>query len=102
LTVAVPAVVLMARAGTKNSDYAAQNGKLPEATLESKRSDVNKANLIADVFLGATVASLAATGILYFSRPSRPHERGTSASWIVVPSVENAGEGAGARVLGRF
>lgn len=100
VALAVPTVVLMARASGKNSDYEAQNGALPGATLESLKSDVKTANLVADVFLGATAASLVATGIFYFTRPTRARETSPVVSWTVAPIIHR--EGGGAHVLGRF
>jgi hypothetical protein len=41
------------------------------------RSDVQSANLVADIFLGATVASAAATAIFYFTRPEVAVQSGT-------------------------
>jgi hypothetical protein len=98
VALAVPTVIFMVRAGGKNSDYEAQNGKLPAAELTELRSDVKSANLVADIFLGATVASLAATGIFYFTRPSRPAEK--TGAWAVAPTASRSG--GGAVVIGRF
>jgi hypothetical protein len=54
--------------------------------------------LIADIFLGASVASLAATGIFYFTRPERPVEQ--VGGFYVAPSVGRTG--GGALLVGRF
>lgn len=99
VALAVPTAILMVRASGKNSDYQAQNGTLPAASLEEQRSDVASANLIADIFLGASVASLAATGILYFTRPSRPAPA-ASTGWQLAPVVGRSG--GGAALVGTF
>jgi hypothetical protein len=62
---------LAVRAKLKNDDYAKVNGKETSAQLTSLRGDVKTANLVADVFLGATVASLGTTLVLYFTRPTK-------------------------------
>jgi hypothetical protein len=100
LTVAltVPTVIFMVRANGIHSDYKAQNGKLDAGALESMKSDVESANLIADIFLGASVASLAATGIFYFTRPERPADK--AGSVFVAPAVGRSG--GGAFVVGQF
>lgn len=95
----VSTVVLMARAKIKNGDYKEQNGTLSGPELETVRSGVTSANLVADIFLGASVASLAATGVLYFTRPSRPAAPKAGA-WTVVPTASRSG--GGALLLGRF
>lgn len=105
VALAVPMTIFMVRASGKNSEFAEQNGKLPGPALEEMKSDVETANLIADVFLGATVASLAATGILYLTRPSVPAAgsaagSGTGASWQLTPVVGRSG--GGAALVGRF
>jgi hypothetical protein len=98
VALAVPTVILMVRAGGKNSEYKAQNGKLPADALEPLQADVKTANLVADIFLGASLASLAATGIFYFTRPERPAEG--AATWTVAPTIGRSG--GGALLLGRF
>jgi hypothetical protein len=72
---AVPWVVLAVRAKGLGDDYREANGHKPATQLEDMRNDVKTANLLADVFLGATVASLTVTAVLFFSRPSRPVPR---------------------------
>lgn len=94
---AVPTGLLMVRANGKKRDFEAQNGKLPGAQLEDVRADVQEANLVADIFLGATVASLAVTGIVYLTRPSRPVDK---VGWILAPAVGTSG--GGALLTGRF
>lgn len=98
VALAVPTAIFMARASEKNSDYEAKNGSLPATELEGIRADVKTANVVADVFLGATVASLAATGFFYFTRPARPAERAAIVG--VAPIVGTSGYGA--LVQGRF
>jgi hypothetical protein len=99
VALAVPTAILMVRASGKNSDYEAQNGTLPAAALEQQRSDVKGANLVADIFLGATVASLAATGVFYFTRPSRPAST-PGTGWQLTPVVGRSG--GGAALVGTF
>ena len=113
---AVPTVIFMVSASGTRSDYDDQNGTADEQTLEDLRSDVQTSNLVADIFLGATVASAAATVVFYFTRPevqvqtgkavSRRREAGGrhAASWAtgvsLRPSV--APSGGGAMLTGRF
>ena len=59
-------------------------------TLEDLRSDVTTQNLVADVFLVATLASGAATAVFYFTRPEVESER---TSWMIVPSAGPQGGG---------
>lgn len=77
---------LAIRAKLLNGDYAEANGKRPVAELQSMRSGVTTANVVADVFLGAAVASLGTTAVLYFTRPSKPAKAG----YYVAPSVGGA------------
>jgi hypothetical protein len=78
---------LAVRAKLKNDDYAKQNGHAPAGQLETMRSGVKTANLVADVFLGAAVAGLGTTLALYFTRPSKPAKAG---SLTIAPSVGGA------------
>jgi hypothetical protein len=55
------------------------------------RSDVVTNNLLADVFLGATVVSAAATAVFYFTRPEVD---ATTTGWMLVPAVAPSGGGA--------
>jgi len=99
VALAVPTAILMVRASGKNSDYASQNGKLPAAELEAQKAGVESANLLADIFLGGAVLSLAATGVFYFTRPSRPVPA-AEAGWQLTPVVGRAG--GGAALVGTF
>ncbi|MFT3774088.1 MAG: hypothetical protein QM820_52655 [Minicystis sp.] len=83
---------LAIRAKLLNDDYAKANGKRPAPELETMRSGVKTANLTADVFLGAAVAGLGTTLVLYFTRPSVPAAK--TGSLHLVPSVGMTGGGA--------
>jgi hypothetical protein len=96
---AVPTVIFMVRAGGKKSDYDAANGKTSKTSLDDMKSDVKSANLVADIFLGATVLSAAATGVFYFTRPETTVSS-PKAGLQVVPTL--SAEGAGAVAVGRF
>ncbi|APR84183.1 Hypothetical protein A7982_09532 [Minicystis rosea] len=63
---------LAIRARLLNDDYARENGTRPATELETMRARVKAANVVADVFLGATLASLGTTLVLYATRPSVP------------------------------
>jgi hypothetical protein len=86
---AVPWVVLAVRAKAKHDDYDELNGKAPRMQLELLRDQVKSANLLADVFLGATVASLTVTAALFFSRPTRPlaPPPPKAGSFVVSPTI---------------
>jgi len=99
VALAVPMTIFMVRASGLNSDYKQKNGNAPAAELESLRSDVQTANLIADVFLGATVASAVATTVFFVTRPTKPAET-KSGRWTVTPTVGRTG--GGAVLLGSF
>lgn len=71
--------VLAARARILNGDYESANGKAPRTELESMRSGVTTANIVADVFLGAAVAGATTTAILYFTRPISSETRSGAA-----------------------
>lgn len=80
---AVPWVVLAVRAKNLGDEYKTENGHQPGGKLEDLRSDVKTANLLADVFLGAAVASLTVTMVLLFTRPSRPVPQLTMGSSVL-------------------
>jgi hypothetical protein len=69
VALAVPWGVFAIRAKSLNDAYEGVNGKEPAAQLNDQRSDIKNNNLIADLFLGATLASLTATAVLFFTRP---------------------------------
>lgn len=83
---------LAIRAKVMNGNYADANGKRPPAELEDMRSGVKTANVVADVFLGAALASLGTTAVLYFTRPSKPAPV-TTGSLRLAPSVGMSGGG---------
>jgi hypothetical protein len=91
---------LSVRAKGKNSDYNAVNGKEPAGQLDTLRSDVKSANLVADVFLGATIAGLGTTLVLYFTRPSKPEPAPKTGRWTLVPAASTSG--GGAQLVGSF
>jgi hypothetical protein len=70
VALAVPWGVFAIRAKSMNDAYEAVNGKEPVAQLNDQHSDIKNMNLIADLFLGATLASLTATAVLFFTRPT--------------------------------
>lgn len=88
---AVPTVVLMVSASSAKGDYDDLNGRGTAAELEDLRSDVVTKNVLADVFLGATVVSAAATAVFYFTRPEADP---TQTGWVLVPAVAPNGGGA--------
>lgn len=97
----VPTVILMVRAWGKGQDYKESNGKLPAAQLETMRSDVVNANLIADIFLGATVVSGAVATVLYLTRPVKA--RSPANAWTLVPMASGGRAPLGGVLLeGRF
>jgi len=96
---AVPTVIFMVRAKGVKGDYDDANGKKTQAELDDMKSDVKSGNLIADIFLGATVLSAAATGVFYFTRPETQVQSAKTAI-RVLPSVSTTGGGAVA--IGRF
>lgn len=95
VALAVPTVIFMASASGAKSDFDAANGAAPAAELEDLRSDVTTMNLLSDVFLGATVASAAATTIFYLTRPEEP---ATATRFVPVATTQ----GGGAFVTGTF
>jgi len=93
LALTAPTAIFMVRAGGLNDDYKARNGNAPAAELEQMRSDVQTANLIADIFLGATVASAVATTVFFITRPTKPAQP-AAGSFAVAPTVGRTGGGA--------
>lgn len=85
--------VLAVRATILKGDYDDANGKASRAALESMRSGVQTANVVADVFLGAAIGGLATTAVLYFTRPAKPRPRGLRFAPIVGPSYGGAALG---------
>lgn len=93
VALAVPTVVFMVLAKGKKGDYDAANGHGTKAELEDLRQDVTTMNLISDIGLGVTAASLVTTGILYFTRPTKSagaHAR----AWTVTPTAGASSAGA--------
>jgi hypothetical protein len=88
---AVPTVIFMVSAGSAKSDFDELNGRGTAAELEALRDDVVTNNLLADVFLGATIAAGAATAVFYFTRPEVDP---TTTGWTLVPAVGPTGGGA--------
>lgn len=72
VALAVPMTIFMVSASGAKSDFDEQNGKADAATLDDLRGDVTSMNTLSDIFLGATVASAAATAVFYFTRPTEP------------------------------
>ena len=106
VALAIPLAIFGVRALGKGGDYKAANGTLPKAELDAMASDVKSANLITDIFLGATVASAAVTTVLFLVRPTKmvpeePKAGGAKgASFHVLPTVGR--EGGGAVFVGAF
>lgn len=106
VALAVPLAIFGVRALGKGSDYEAANGHQPKAALDTLASDVKSANLITDIFLGATVASAAVTTILILTRPTKmvPEDPKADASKTsrvhVLPTV--ARDGGGVIAVGAF
>jgi hypothetical protein len=102
-TVALTGVTvgMMVRANGIASNYNDQNGRAPRSVLEPLRDDVNNANLLADIFLGASVAGLATTVVLFVLRPTKQVEAPKSA-WISAPTLTVGPAGAGASWTGAF
>jgi hypothetical protein len=93
VALAVPTVVFMVLATGKKSDYDAANGHATKAELEDLRAGVTTMNLVSDIGMGVTAASLVATGILYFTRPTKSDGPKASA-WAVAPIVGPSSAGA--------
>ncbi len=91
VALAVPWAILAVRAKNENDAYAQANGKEPAPELADMRSDVKSANLLADIFLGATLASLTATAVLFFTRPTKPAKAGPSSDGGEPQSAGRAG-----------
>lgn len=97
VALAVPMTIFMVSASGAKSDFDAQNGKASATELEDLRGDVTTMNTVSDIFLGATVASAAATAVFYFTRPTAPEAARLPASLqvgSVVPVVGPSGGGA--------
>jgi hypothetical protein len=106
VALAVPFAIFGVSALGKGSDFKAANGHQPKATLDALQSDVKTANLLSDIFMGATIASAATTVILYAVRPTKmvpenpPADAPKAGSFHVLPTVGR--EGGGAVVVGAF
>ncbi len=72
----------MGLAASSKSEFDDKNGKASQQELEDLRGDVVTKNIVADVFLGATGASLGVTLILYFTRPEVPVETTTGMTFV--------------------
>ena len=96
LALAVPWIALAVRAKAQNDDYNALNGKAPASELQTLRSEVKSANLVADVFLGLTAAGLGTTLVLFLTRPSKPAQasRAPAWGWTIAPTLGPSSGGA--------
>lgn len=99
VALAVPTAILMVRAKGVNNDYKSVNGTMTGEELNAQYRDVNSANLLADIFLGAASASLITTGIIYLARPTRTREK-VGHTFTVVPSF--GAQSSGATAVGTF
>ena len=97
---AVTSGTFMGLSTAAKSEYDDQNGVAPRTEVEDLRSDLVTKSLVADVFLGATVASAGATLIFFLLRPEVEVEKGKEAHLMVLPSVGTTG--GGAVVVGTF
>lgn len=105
VALAVPLSIFGVGALGKGSDYKAANGHAPKAELDAMASDVKTANLITDIFLGATVASAVVTTILVIARPTKmvPEDRARAPKTARVRVLPTAlREGGGAVLVGAF
>ncbi len=99
---AVTSGTFMGLSTAAKGEYDDKNGVAPRAELEDLRSDLITKNIVADVFLGATIASAGATVLFFLIRPEVEVEKGKEAGVQarVLPLV--GPNGAGAAVLGTF
>jgi hypothetical protein len=96
---AVPMTIFMLKASSEKKEYDEKNnGTLPQGEIEDLRSQVTTSNLLADIFLGAAAVSLVTTGVLFFTRPSRPVQE--ASSWVIAPAI--GAEGGEVTIRGRF
>jgi hypothetical protein len=106
VALAVPLAIFGVGALSKGSAYKAANGTRPRAELDALASGVKSANLLTDIFLGATVASAAVTTILVLVRPTKmvpedPKASGPRSARVhVLPTLGQ--DGGGAVVTGAF
>jgi hypothetical protein len=86
-------VGLMIRARNIHNSYTEANGQASRTELESLQSSVKSANLISDVFMGVSIAGVAATTIIILTRPSKkvPIKAG---GLSVTPTFDLTGGGA--------
>ena len=106
VALAVPFAIFGVSALGKGSDFKKANGHEAKTTLDTLANDVKAANLLSDIFMGATIASAATTVILYAVRPTKmvPENPAADApkvgSFHVLPTVGR--EGGGAVLVGAF
>lgn len=85
---AITAATFMGLSAKAKSDFDEVNGvSTDQQELEDKRQDVITKSIVADVMLGVTAASFAATLVFYFTRPEVPVEGGAKTAWTLVPVV---------------
>jgi hypothetical protein len=105
VTIASAAVwgTFMGLSAAAKSEYDDKNGRAGQTELEDLRSDLVTKNIVADVFIGVTAASLGTTLILYFTRPEVPAESQTGLTVVPVGGPDLAGGWiGGATVSGTF
>lgn len=112
VAVAVPWVIFMAMSGSKKSEYDDAVGNRPIAEQEELKSDLETTNLVADVFLGITVAGAVTTAILFATADYGDDESDAESAsgddlprfgvdYTIAPAATPGG-GAAALVTGRF
>jgi len=101
VALAVPWTVLAVRAKGKDDAYNQQNHHASAAVLTDLQSGVKSANVLADVFLGATLASLTVTALLFFTRPTRRANPQTNTQTLTLAPLVGVSSG-GAVASGWF
>ncbi len=85
-------VGMMLRAKSAKDAYDKANHHETKAQLDTLSSTLKSDNLVADVFLGASVAAIAATTVLFITRPAVPGPPQTG--WTFTPVASPTGGGA--------
>jgi hypothetical protein len=85
-------VAMMFRAKSAKDAYDKANGHESKAQLDALSSTLKSDNLVADLFLGGTVAALAATTVLFITRPTVQGPPKTG--WTFTPVASPTGGGA--------
>ena len=101
---AIVMAAMMGLSASKKSDYDNNiQGQAPIQEQEDAASSLKTVNVVADVFIGVTIAAAATTLVLAFTLPgdSGGDDEASNRTWTIAPAIDPRGGGA-AMITGTF